>query len=150
MEAPIDPQNPSSSRSNSETLGNIYLQSAQIFGVGLVNLLEPPLKDSKSRLTELQAKQQELVERLHHENLSISEVQYSPELQALFVKIKFYHGKLQGIKKDMKGVRERCQRLKKRALRLQEIKQWKPQEEVIVSKASNVISVKPQSSSSNV
>ncbi|XP_066249331.1 biogenesis of lysosome-related organelles complex 1 subunit 6 [Euwallacea similis] len=149
MEASIEPQNPSSLRPNPEGLDNIYLQPAQTLGVGLVNLLEPPLKDCKTRLTELQVKQQELDERFHRENLNISEVQYSQELQALFMKMKSYHGKLQGIKKDMKEVRERCQRLKKRALRLQEIKQWKPQEDVIVSKASNVISVKSQSSGNN-
>lgn len=57
-------------------------------------------------------KQQELVARLHQENCNIAEVQYSQELQAMFVKMKQYNLKLQGIKKDIRGLHDRSQKLK--------------------------------------
>lgn len=57
-------------------------------------------------------KHMELVQKLHNENLSIAEVQYSQEVQAMFTKMKFYHSKLLVIKKDIKGLHERSQRLK--------------------------------------
>lgn len=104
------------------------------------------------------AKQQELVARLHQENCNVAEVQYSQELQAMFVKMKQYHLKLQDIKKDIRGLHDRSQKLKvlkfcfklshfdnfalqKRALKLKEVKEKEPQEEIIITKPTSVISV---------
>lgn len=118
------------------------------------------LKDQlKTNLNSLNcsSKQQELIARLHQENCNIAEVQYSQELQAMFVKMKQYHLKLQSIKKDIRGLHDKSQKLKvvvfvklsnfdkfvlqKRALKLKEIKEKDPQEEIIITKPTSVISV---------
>ncbi|CAG9764002.1 unnamed protein product [Ceutorhynchus assimilis] len=124
---------------------NIYAKPSQDISSELINILEPPLKNAKKQLTELESKQSELVSKLHIENLSITEVQHSQELQEMFIKMKNYHSKLQVIKKDMKYLHERSQKLKKRANKLQTLKEKEPYEEIIVTKPTNIIKGSAQS-----
>ncbi|KAH1028068.1 biogenesis of lysosome-related organelles complex 1 subunit 6 [Dendroctonus ponderosae] len=110
---------------------NVYSKPTEMIISGLTHYLEPPLKDAKQQLCELVNKQRELVSQLHNENMSISEVQQSTELQDVFTEMKQYHTKLLTIKRDMRLLHSRCQKLKRRALKL---KDSKPEEEIIISK----------------
>lgn len=56
-------------------------------------------------------KQEALIEKVHDENLRISAVQHSPELQQLFSSINLYKNKLVHIKKDMRLLHEKSTKL---------------------------------------
>ncbi|CAG9835628.1 unnamed protein product [Diabrotica balteata] len=102
---------------------NPYNDSVQNLSEGLLAIYKPALTNVKSQLKELTSKQTVLVTQIHQENLDLAEVQYSPEIQDMFKKMNLYHGKLTNIKKDMKQLHERSVKLKKRALKLQQIKE---------------------------
>ncbi|XP_050297499.1 biogenesis of lysosome-related organelles complex 1 subunit 6-like [Anthonomus grandis grandis] len=118
---------------------NPYEIPGRILSLGIVKTFEPPLKSTRKQLTEVTAKQNELIEKLHGENLSIAKVQHSRELQEMLAKVKTYHAKLCNIKKDIRGLHEKGVKLKKRALKLKELKEKEPVEEVIITKPTNII-----------
>ncbi|XP_030764982.1 biogenesis of lysosome-related organelles complex 1 subunit 6 [Sitophilus oryzae] len=102
---------------------NLYEGPVRSVTKGFVNLLEPPLKEVRRQLNELQETQAKLYEKIHEENLILSNIQHSMELQGMLNKMKIYNSKLKSIKKNIRGIHERSTKLKKRAIRLQQLKQ---------------------------
>lgn len=90
---------------------------------GLVEIYEPHLKKVQSQLHELTTKQKVLVEQLHNENLKLAWAQNSSDYQNMFKKIHVYRDKLINIKKEMRLLHEKSTKLKKRAIRLQTLKE---------------------------
>ncbi|KAG5873297.1 hypothetical protein JTB14_028411 [Gonioctena quinquepunctata] len=132
------------------TEANCYTSAVEDLSKGLVNLYEPSLKNVKNQLNELQAKQNMLISHIHNENLSIAEVQYSPEIQEMFKKMTFYHGKLTNIKKDMRQLHDKGVKLKKRAEKLQQIKEkeilMKEQMQIDIKREEELIGPGPSTS----
>lgn len=104
-------------------INNPYASSVSNLSRGLMSLYSTPMVNVEKQLKELTSKQEFLITQIHNENLKLSEVQYSPEIQETFVKLKAYHSKLLNLKKDMKLIYDRSSKLKKRALRLQQVKE---------------------------
>lgn len=102
---------------------NPYASSVNNLSRGLISLTGAPMVNVEKQLKELTSKQEFLITQIHNENLKVSEVQYSPEIQETFAKLKVYNNKLLNLKKDMKLIYERSLKLKKRALRLQQTKE---------------------------
>lgn len=104
-------------------VNNPYASSVSKLSRGLISLYSTPMVNVEKQLKELTSKQEFLVTQIHDENLRLSEVQYSPEIQETFIKLKAYHSKLLNLKKDMKLIYEKSSKLKKRALRLQQVRE---------------------------
>ncbi|XP_020295656.1 biogenesis of lysosome-related organelles complex 1 subunit 6-like [Pseudomyrmex gracilis] len=90
---------------------------------GLLQIYQPPLEQVKKDLLELTNKQEALLVRMQVENKKINETFEDVDLNDMFAVIKVYQGKLVSIRKEMINIHERTTKLKKRALRLQQIKQ---------------------------
>lgn len=90
---------------------------------GLLAVYQAPLQQIKGELYELTTKQETLISQMEVENKKLSDTQEDVELNELFSTVKIYQGKLATIKKEMMTIHERSFKLKKRALRLQQIKQ---------------------------
>ncbi|XP_018564494.1 biogenesis of lysosome-related organelles complex 1 subunit 6 [Anoplophora glabripennis] len=110
-------------KSTETNVVNPYASSVNNLSGGLITLHSVPMVNVGKQLKELTSKQEFLITQIHNENLKLSEVQHSPEIQETFIKIKVYHSKLLNLKKDMKLIYERSLKLKKRAIRLQNIKE---------------------------
>ncbi|KAF7284921.1 biogenesis of lysosomal organelles complex 1 subunit pallidin [Rhynchophorus ferrugineus] len=113
----------------SDKIDNPYKKSVKTLSKGFIEVLAPPLTETKKHLKELQETQAHLYDKLHSENLILSEVQHSDELHSMIDKIKVYNLKLQHIKKDIRTLHEKSIKLKKRALKLQDLKQ--AEEEIV-------------------
>ncbi|XP_028138550.1 biogenesis of lysosome-related organelles complex 1 subunit 6 [Diabrotica virgifera virgifera] len=129
---------------------NPYNDSVKNLSEGLLAIYKPALNNVQSQLKELTSKQTFLVTQIHQENLDLAEVQYSPEIQDMFKKMNLYHSKLTNIKKDMKQLHERSVKLKKRALKLQQIKEKeklaKLQNELEIKRETELIGPGPSKS----
>ncbi|GLV39874.1 Pallidin [Carabus blaptoides fortunei] len=90
---------------------------------GVLEIYQPHLKKVQSQLHELTIKQKVLIEQLHNENLKLAWSQNSSDYQEMFKTIQIYRDKLVNIKKDMRTLHEKSTKLKKRALRLQQLKE---------------------------
>ncbi|BES97329.1 Pyroglutamyl-peptidase [Nesidiocoris tenuis] len=92
------------------------------FGESLVGLYEPGLKSLQKQLSELTTKQSVVLKDVEKENLKFASINTN-ELQAMFSMIKEYHSRVYYIKKEMIELADRSAKLKRRALRLQDMKQ---------------------------
>lgn len=90
---------------------------------GLLNTCQSPLEHVRKELSELTGKQEALLAQMQLENKKIHETFEDIDLNDMFAAIKVYQGKLAVIRKEMINIHERTYKLKKRALRLQQIKQ---------------------------
>lgn len=90
---------------------------------GLLSIYVDNLQNTASNLTELTRNQSILIETIQQENTRFSECTNLYHLDDLFARAKHYHLKLQNIKKEMAVLHERTNKLKKRALKLQQQKQ---------------------------
>ncbi|XP_072748076.1 biogenesis of lysosome-related organelles complex 1 subunit 6 isoform X2 [Anoplolepis gracilipes] len=90
---------------------------------GLLSICQPPLAQVKNELFELTNKQEALLAHMQLENKKIHETFEDIDLNDMFAAVKVYQGKLALIRKEMINIHERTYKLKKRALRLQQIKQ---------------------------
>ncbi|KAF7995626.1 hypothetical protein HCN44_006733 [Aphidius gifuensis] len=77
----------------------------------------------KSDLLELQKKQNGLIDKMQVENQQLTETAQDGMCSRMYPLIKSYNDKLHRIKKEILSVHERTVKLKKRALRLQQIKE---------------------------
>lgn len=77
----------------------------------------------KSDLLELQNKQNGLIDKMQIENRQLTETAEDDMCSRMFPLIKSYNDKLHRIKKEIISVHERTGKLKKRALRLQQLKE---------------------------
>ncbi|XP_067003334.2 biogenesis of lysosome-related organelles complex 1 subunit 6 [Anabrus simplex] len=113
---------------NSETLisdSDSLVDQAAVnkLATGLLGLYQPELKKVKQQLDELTKKQGSLIGQLQEENKRFADVQASDELQQMFTMVKHYQGRLTAVKKEMTQLHERTAKLKKRAMKLQQLKQ---------------------------
>ncbi|XP_046403449.1 biogenesis of lysosome-related organelles complex 1 subunit 6-like [Ischnura elegans] len=89
--------------------------------VGLLSHYQPDLTRVKSKLDELTKKQVSLIEKLAVENNRLTACQETYNVQDVFTKLKLYQNKLILIKKEMSHIHERTAKVKKRALKLQQV-----------------------------
>lgn len=126
---------------------NIYASATEKLSNGFLKSYQPPLEEIHIQLKELKLKQNSLILQIHDENLSLAELQYSTELQDIFKRMALYHNKLINIKKDMKQLHERSTRLKKRALKLQQVQEKQQQDKLQrIKKEEELIEQKPSTS----
>ncbi|KAH0952038.1 hypothetical protein HN011_006911 [Eciton burchellii] len=100
-----------------------FSEAAGKLANGLLSIYQPPLEQVKKELFELTNKQQALLVRMQLKNKKIEETFEDVDLHDMFTTIKVYQGKLGLIRKEMINIHERTAKLKKRALRLQQVKQ---------------------------
>jgi len=117
----VQPNIDSSEREN--VIGNFSTDSTAKLADGLLAIYQPPLEQIKKELDELTRKQGSLIDRMRVENLKLDDTSGDCVLNEMFSTIKSYQGRLSSIKKEMTSIHERTFKLKKRALRLQQIKQ---------------------------
>ncbi|XP_064463756.1 biogenesis of lysosome-related organelles complex 1 subunit 6-like [Ornithodoros turicata] len=90
---------------------------------GVLKEYEDDLKKFQSILTDLTKNQRLLIDTVQQENGRFAEMQELYNLEDMFQTAKLYHSKLVKIKKEMTELYQRSRKLKKRALRLQQLKQ---------------------------
>ncbi|KAK0079507.1 hypothetical protein PV325_001171 [Microctonus aethiopoides] len=90
---------------------------------GILDVYQSPLQQMKDELQELLKKQESLVDKMQVENKQLAETAEDEQCIEMYSTIKIYNDKLTRIKKEMTSIHERTLKLKKRALRLQQIKQ---------------------------
>ncbi|XP_076627654.1 biogenesis of lysosomal organelles complex 1 subunit pallidin [Colletes latitarsis] len=90
---------------------------------GLLNIYQLPLEQVQKELDEATSKQEALLSQMQIENKKLQETFENVNLNEMFQTIKVYQGKLALMKKEMALIHERTFKLKKRALRLQQVKQ---------------------------
>ncbi|XP_034191498.2 biogenesis of lysosomal organelles complex 1 subunit pallidin isoform X1 [Osmia lignaria lignaria] len=100
-----------------------FSEAAKKLAQGLLNIYQLPLEQVQKELTEVTNKQETLLSQMQIENKKLQETFDDVKLNEMFQTIKLYQGKLTLMKKEMASVHERTCKLKKRALRLQQIKQ---------------------------
>ncbi|EFN77474.1 biogenesis of lysosome-related organelles complex 1 subunit 6 isoform X1 [Harpegnathos saltator] len=100
-----------------------FTEAIEKLAEGLLNIYQPPLEQVKKELLELTSKQETVLAQMQSENKKINETFEDVDLNDMFATIKVYQGKLASIRKEMISIHERTSKLKKRALRLQQIKQ---------------------------
>lgn len=97
--------------------------ASQKLAEGLLSIYQLPLEQVKKELNELTCKQEALLTQMQFENQRLRDTIDHTELNEMFQTIKAYQSKLAMIKKEMTWIHERTFKLKKRTLRLQQIKQ---------------------------
>ncbi|KAG5335042.1 BL1S6 protein, partial [Acromyrmex charruanus] len=99
-----------------------FSEAAEKLAEGLLGIYQSPLEQVKQELFELTNKQDSLLTRMQLENKRIHETFEDIDLNDMFSAVKIYQGKLSVIRKEMINIHERTSKLKKRVLRLQQIK----------------------------
>ncbi|CAH1403933.1 unnamed protein product [Nezara viridula] len=92
------------------------------FSSGLLDHYEPPLKKIEKQLMDLTTRQCTTLTEIEAENVKFKSVDMS-EVNNLFATVKEYQLRLMNVKKEMNHLTDKSFQLKKRALRIQEIKQ---------------------------
>ncbi|XP_043280502.1 biogenesis of lysosome-related organelles complex 1 subunit 6 [Venturia canescens] len=100
-----------------------FSQSTTKLANGLLAIYQPPLEQIKKELDDLTKKQESLMDRMLVENIKITDLAEDIALNEMVSTIKLYQGKLGSIKREMTSIHDRTSKLKKRALRLQQMKQ---------------------------
>ncbi|CAL1686425.1 unnamed protein product [Lasius platythorax] len=100
-----------------------FSKAVEKLAEGLLSICQPPLEQVRKELFELTSKQEALLAQMQLENKKIHETIEDIDLNDMFAAVKVYQGKLALIRKEMINIHERTYKLKKRALRLQQIKQ---------------------------
>ncbi|XP_024882094.1 biogenesis of lysosome-related organelles complex 1 subunit 6-like isoform X1 [Temnothorax curvispinosus] len=100
-----------------------FSEAVEKLAEGLLSIYQPPLEQVKQELFELTSKQEALLARMQLENKKIHETFEDIDLNDMFSTVKIYQGKLAVVRKEMINIHERTSKLKKRVLRLQQIKQ---------------------------
>ncbi|XP_077269006.1 biogenesis of lysosomal organelles complex 1 subunit pallidin [Temnothorax americanus] len=100
-----------------------FSEAVEKLAKGLLSIYQPPLEQVKQELFELTSKQEALLARMQLENKKIHETFEDIDLNDMFSAVKIYQGKLAVVRKEMINIHERTSKLKKRVLRLQQIKQ---------------------------
>ncbi|KAL2740399.1 biogenesis of lysosome-related organelles complex 1 subunit 6-like [Vespula squamosa] len=100
-----------------------FSKATEKLATGILTIYQPSLEKVKENLNELTNKQEVLLDQIQNDNKKLQDVLEDTDLNEMFATIKLYQGKLTTIKKEMVMVHDRTFKLKKRALRLQQIKQ---------------------------
>ncbi|XP_066597881.1 biogenesis of lysosome-related organelles complex 1 subunit 6 [Prorops nasuta] len=123
-----------------------FTDASKKLATGLLSIYQPPLEEIKSELNELTEKQETLISIMKVENKKLLDRTEDINLTEMFDTLKVYQGKLVSCKKEMTSIHERIAKLKKRALKLQSIKQKETQqreqeirrEQELIGKPSNI------------
>ncbi|KYM95000.1 PREDICTED: biogenesis of lysosome-related organelles complex 1 subunit 6-like [Cyphomyrmex costatus] len=99
-----------------------FSEATEKLAEGLLSIYQSPLEQVKQELFELTNKQETLLAQMQLENKRIHETFEDIDLNDMFSAVKIYQGKLAVIRKEMINIHERTSKLKKRVLRLQQIK----------------------------
>ncbi|XP_033336399.1 biogenesis of lysosomal organelles complex 1 subunit pallidin [Megalopta genalis] len=100
-----------------------FSEAAKKLAEGLLGIYKLPLEQVHKELAEVTTKQQALLNQMQGENTKLQQTVEDVDLNKMFQTVKVYQGKLISMKKEMASIHERTFKLKKRALRLQQIKQ---------------------------
>ncbi|KAG7210873.1 hypothetical protein KM043_012355 [Ampulex compressa] len=90
---------------------------------GFLDVYRSPLQQVRRELDELTVKQETLLGQMQIENEKLRDTFDDVELDQMFSTLKLYQGKLASMKKEMSSIHERTFKLKKRAMRFQQVKQ---------------------------
>ncbi|XP_073320287.1 biogenesis of lysosome-related organelles complex 1 subunit 6 [Pagrus major] len=110
---------------SSAPVENVFVDKKAVVKLtgGLLSHYLPDLQNSKRALQELTQNQLVLLDTLDQEVTKFRECNTLLDLNSLFTEAKVYHNKLVNIRKEMIMLHEKTTKLKKRALRLQQLKQ---------------------------
>ncbi|XP_015436486.1 PREDICTED: biogenesis of lysosome-related organelles complex 1 subunit 6-like isoform X1 [Dufourea novaeangliae] len=100
-----------------------YSEATKKLAIGLLNIYQLPSEQVQKELNEVTGKQETLLCQMQVETKKLQESLEDIDLNETFQMIKVYQGKLTLMKKEMASIHERTFKLKKRALRLQQMKQ---------------------------
>lgn len=101
---------------------NLRNQDIDKLATGLLAVYEPGLKKLQSQLSELTNKQTSVLQELEIENARFSKIE-DKKLQEMIDMIKEYGNRLQRVKEQMRNITENVNKLEKRAMKLQQMKQ---------------------------
>ncbi|KAM7424474.1 hypothetical protein PAMA_000695 [Pampus argenteus] len=109
----------------SDPVENVFVNKEAVDKLteGLLSHYLPDLQNSKQALQELTQNQLILLDTLDQEVTKFRECNGLLDLNSLFTEAKVYHNKLVNIRKEMIVLHEKTTKLKKRALKLQQLKQ---------------------------
>ncbi|XP_076751425.1 biogenesis of lysosomal organelles complex 1 subunit pallidin [Xylocopa sonorina] len=100
-----------------------FKEATKKLAEGLLNQYQAQLEQVERKLDEVRSKQETLLDQMQIENIKLQDTFDDVKLDEMFQTIKVSQGKLILMKKEMASIHERTFKLKKRALRLQQIKQ---------------------------
>lgn len=100
-----------------------FKEAANKLAEGLLSQYQAQLEQVEKKLDEVRTKQETLLEQMQMENKKLQDTYDDVNLDEMFQTIKVSQGKLVLMKKEMASIHERTFKLKKRALRLQQMKQ---------------------------
>lgn len=125
MMVDIDEAEVTKVQSQNDSIENIvdFSKATEKLATGILSIYQPSLEKVKENLNELTNKQEVLLNQIQNDNKKFQDIIEDADLNDMFATIKLYQGKLTNIKKEMVTVHDRTYKLKKRALRLQQIKQ---------------------------
>ncbi|XP_043505590.1 biogenesis of lysosome-related organelles complex 1 subunit 6 isoform X1 [Polistes fuscatus] len=125
MMVDIDEAEVTKVQSQNDSIENIvdFSKATEKLATGILSIYQPSLEKVKENLNELTNKQEVLLDQIQNDNKKFQDIIEDADLNDMFATIKLYQGKLTNIKKEMVTVHDRTYKLKKRALRLQQIKQ---------------------------
>jgi len=128
----------------------------------LLQMHLPELNKEKSSLDELLQNQHVLLESIEHENFKFQDNNHLKNLGDLMSRSKIYHVKLLQLRKEMTRQRERLVKIKRRAIKLQQLKQKErvqrqherdieiERERQLIAQTSSVVSEVAMSAASDV
>lgn len=97
-------------------------QDIDKLAAGLLALYEPGLKKLQSQLSELTNKQSSVLQEIENENARFNKAQ-DKKLQEMVSMITEYGNRLQRVKEQMRHITGNVNRLERRAMKLQQMKQ---------------------------
>lgn len=97
-------------------------QDIDKLAAGLLALYEPGLKKLQSQLSELTSKQGQVLKEIEIENARFNSAQ-DKKLQEMVIMITEYGNRLQRVKEQMRNITGSVNKLEKRAMKLQQMKQ---------------------------
>ncbi|CAL7945596.1 unnamed protein product [Xylocopa violacea] len=100
-----------------------FKEATKKLAEGLLNQYQAQSEQVKKKLDEVRNKQETLLDQMQIENIKLQDTFDDVKLDEMVQTIKVSQGKLILMKKKMASIRELTFKLKKRALRLQQIKQ---------------------------
>lgn len=100
-----------------------FKEAAKKLAEGVLSQYQVQLEQVEKKLDEVRNKQETLLDQMQIENRKLQDSFEDVNLDEMFQTIKVSQGKLVLMKREMASIHERTFKLKKRALRLQQIKQ---------------------------
>ncbi|XP_011308812.1 biogenesis of lysosome-related organelles complex 1 subunit 6 [Fopius arisanus] len=115
-----------------EVQSNLHSETEQLVDIpgnadslvqGILEVYQPSVEQINNDLQEIVKKQKNVIEKMKYENKQLSEAAKDDLCCTVYSLIKTYQEKVFSIKKELGNVHEKTMKLKKRALRLQQLRQ---------------------------